>query len=399
MLNINHNKNNKVSVQFNTKNGVKVELEEFKELVHTKGNSIVPDYTCLYENMKYGKKRFNYFLNTVLQLSENFINKLQFPKLVFYDIETDRGADDLKNSEVNSIAWIDNDNEEYCLIKGVDGSEKEIIKGFIDYCNENNIMGVVGHNSYWFDNKIMIKRCKHHKINYNLFYKHCNLDTMILASFLQFTNNKYTGLNDLADLLSVEENKTDTGIYNPVTLYNEAIKEYENGNEEKIKLFRKYNIQDVRLCKTCFEKMNVKPQLTELFKQSRCPFNKIQYNTVLLNHYTCKYLHSQNIKVSESVNTEIKFENAGGYNYYRESDELQVYNNVLIADIISYYPHLLMLINADPYNQYENINRETGEIKPFGKSDKVGLICELSKGLYESRAETKKEMEQLRYYY
>ena len=394
MLNIKKINDNKIKIIYNTINGVKEEFKDLEVLADKNGDNIVPYYSCLYS-----KNKLNYFLNTVLQLQEDFINKLEFPKLVFYDIETDRGADDLDNSEVNSIAWIGDNNKEYCLVKGVDGSEKEIIKEFVDYCTQNNIIGIVGHNSFKFDNKVMINRCKKFKINYSLFYNDCNLDTMTLASFLQFKKDttRYISLNNLSTLLGVEDNKTDTGVYNPINLYNEAIKKYKDGKEEKLKLFREYNIQDVRLCKTCFDKMNVKQQLTELFNQTLCPFNKMQYNTVLLNHYTCKYLLKKGIKIPKSVNKKInkdKFKNRGGETSFIKSDKLQVYNRVLVADIVSYYPHLLMLINADPYNEYENINRKTGEIKPFKKNDCVGLIAELSQMLYESRARTKNEMKQ-----
>ena len=177
-------------------------------------------------------------------------------------------------------------------------------------------MGLVGHNSFEFDNKVMIRRCKALKISdYSIFYYDCNLDTMILSNFLQYTPDKMISLNNLAKLLKIDDSKTDTGIYNPITLYYEALED-----DNKLELFKEYNIQDVHLCKACFEAMNSLEQLEELFKQTLCPFKKLSYNQSLLNSFTCKYLYSNNIVVPESVNTPVKFENKGGYNYYKESE-------------------------------------------------------------------------------
>ncbi len=406
MINIKINKNNTIKIVYNTVDGIKEEIKDYpvlkvktdtggnyKDLTGTEYNLIantndnensILAYTCL--KNKYNK--IDYFLNTVLELENKFIDDLVSPELIFYDIETD--STDPETSKITSIAWVDKENKEYCYVHGVDGTETEIIQKFLDYCKDNKVMGLVGHNSFEFDNKVMIRRCKDLKISdYSIFYYDCNLDTMILSNFLQYTPNKMISLNNLAKLLKINDSKTNTGIYNPITLYYEALED-----DNKLELFKKYNIQDVHLCKACFEAMNSLKQLEELFKQTLCPFKKLSYNQSLLNSFTCKYLYSNNIVVPESVNTPIEFENKGGYNYYKESEQLTIHKNVLVLDIVSYYPHLLMLIGADPTNEYKNVDRTTGTINKFEDNLIDGILGQLSKLLYESRAKIKKEMNQ-----
>lgn len=407
MLNINKINRNKIKLTYNTSNGVKTEKKNIKPLKIQRVKK--GDYSTL-NNIKYninpGVNNYAFhclnnnstFLNTILQMREDFIKNLETPSIVFYDIETNEYSipsennEISKNARINSIAWIDNsNNEEYCLVKGIDGTEKEIIETFAKYCIDHNIMSLIGHNNFKFDNKVMITRMKALKIQegINIFDNDCNLDTMVLASFLQYSNNKWINLNDLAELLGINDYKTDTGIHNPVTLYNKAL---QDNDDKQLQLFKEYNIQDVRLTKKCFESMNALPQLKELFKETLCPFNKMHYNQELLNSYTCKEALENHIVIPKSLNTRISFKNEGGLNLYEESTQLDIYENVVCFDIVSYYPHLLMLIGADPTEKYENINRETGEIKPFSKIPD-GFLSKLSKKLYESRAKVKSSIE------
>ena len=405
MININF-KSNEVKIAYNTVNGVKNSTKTFKPLKVVKDNngdytnlddskrfSISDDgktggymYTCLY-NGKNNKP--DYYLNTILQHLE-IVNETISPKLLFYDIETNEHAVQDKGKSkgrINSIAFIF-DGEENILVNDIDRTEKEILTKFFEYCQDNDVMSLVGYNSFEFDNQVLFNRAEALDVDtYGLSrYTNCNLDVMELARVFQYIpKNQYISLEGLANKLGIDETKMDTSYYNTVTLYKKALKD-----SELMETFKKYNIQDVRLTIKCFEGMESEQQLNELFKQTLTPYNKIQYNSTLLNGYTCKELMKDKIVITESVNTPIEFENKGGFNYYNESDTLQHYNNVGVFDIVSYYPHLLQIIGADPTHPYNNINRTTGDI---GKFETVpdGYLAKLSKDLYESRAKTKQK--------
>lgn len=408
MLNFNYNKErNTYNIIYNTDDGIKTLSETYEPLkvvedphgIYTnldnsktfsranKDNESSADYmyTCLY-NPKYNKP--DYYLNTVLQHLE-ILDNIRSPRLLFYDIETneyaveDAGKD---KGRINSIAYIF-DNEEHILVKDIDGTEREILTKFFKYCQDKEVMGLVGYNSFKFDNLVLFNRARALNVDSKgLQYNNCNLDVMELANIFQYIpKGQHMSLESLANKLGINEAKTDTSYYNPVTLYNDALKD-----PELMKTFKEYNIQDVRLTIKCFEGMESEQQLNELFKQTLTPFNKMQYNSTLLNCYTCKEALQDKKVINESVDTPIKFKNSGGFNYYKETDTLQQYNNVCVFDIVSYYPHLLQIIGADPTHEYSNINRSTGEISKF-KEVPNGYLAKLSKDLYESRAKTKQE--------
>ena len=404
MLNVNYNKkHNKVEIIYNTNDGVKRITKPFKTLKvveDTNGDytnlggckrfNISDDgdymYTCLY-NERF--KRPDHYLNTILQHQE-VLDDVTSPKLLFYDLETNEHANKDKGKDkgrINSIAFIF-EGSENVLVKGIDGTEKEILTTFFTYCKNNEIMGLVGYNSFGFDNKVLFNRAKALGVNTGDLsqYTNCNVDVMELGRLFQYIKKgQYMSLEALATMVGLDDIKTDTGYYNPVTLYNNALKD-----PELMETFKEYNIQDVRLTIKCFEAMESQQQLNELFKQTLTPFNKMQYNSTLLNGYTCKELLKDKMVVTESINTPIDFKNAGGFNYYTETDTLQRFDNVGVFDIVSYYPHLLQIIGADPTHPYDNINRSTGEIGKF-KEVPDGYLAKLSKDLYESRAKTKQE--------
>lgn len=409
MLNYNYDrKNNYYDIVYNTKDGVQRETHKFKPLrvvEDTNGKYTNLEgiqrfkicdgdyknthsmYTCLYRD-KY--KEPDYYLNTVLQLPEETLNKIITPNLIFYDIETneyaskDYGKD---KGRINSIAYIF-DGKENVLVKGVDGTEREIIIKFLNYCDHNDVMGLVGFNSKEFDNPVLFNRAKALGIRSPSLnqYTNCNIDVMVLARVFQYVpKGQYISLENLALKLGLPGGKTDTGYYNPVTLYEQAL-----NDPGAMETFKEYNIQDVRLTLECFEAMESEQQLNELFKQTLTPYNKVQYNSVLLNAYTCKEAMKDHKVINEPLNKPIKFKNNGGYNHDIGSDTLEIYNNIGVFDIVSYYPHLLQLIGADPTYEYPNINRTTGEIFKFEYVPN-GYLSKLSKDLYESRAKTKQE--------
>lgn len=409
MLNYTYDKaNNYYDIIYNTKDGIQRETYKFNPLkvvedpdgVYTdleettrfsvcEGNNFKSRYmyTCLYSSKR---KKTDYYLNSILQLPEDTINKIITPKLLFYDIETNEYASKDKGQNkgrINSIAYIF-ESKEHVLVKDVDGTEREILIKFFDYCNRNDIMGLVGFNSKEFDDPILFNRAKELGVKtYELSrYSNCNIDVMILARVFQYVpKGQYISLENLALKLGVSGGKTDTGYYNPVTLYEKAL-----NDPEAMETFKEYNIQDVRLTVECFEGMESEQQLNELFKQTLTPYNKVQYNSVLLNHFTCKEAMRDRKVITKPLNKPIQFKNNGGYNHPTENNTLGIYTNIGVFDIVSYYPHLLQLIGADPTYDYENINRETGEIKKF-KEVPNGYLAKLSKDLYESRAKTKQQ--------
>ena len=410
MLNLDYNKRtNQCTIIYNTGAGVCKETFKFKPLMvvddpegiytNLEGNthySILSEdleangdymYSCLYSD-KYNRP--DYYLNTILQIPEETLTQIQTPELLFYDIETNEFASSDKGEDkgrITSIAFIHNGNE-HVLVKDVDGTEREILNTFFKYCKNNDIMGLVGFNSYEFDNQVLFNRC--HQLNVdtgNLSkYTNCNIDVMVLARVFQYVpKGQYISLENLALKLNLNEGKKDTGYHNPVTLYYEAL-----DNPEAMEQFTEYNIQDVRLTVKCFEAMESEQQLNELFKQTLTPYNKVQYNSILLNSYTCKEAMADRKVINKPLNKPVEFKNNGGFNYYIETDELQTYHNVCVFDIVSYYPHLLQLIGADPTYEYSNVNRTTGDIGKFGTIPD-GYLAKLSKDLYESRAKTKQE--------
>ena len=138
--------------------------------------------------------------------------------------------------------------------------------------------------------------------------------------------------------------------------------------------------------------MNSLNSCIDIFKQTLCRFDKLHSNQELLNSYVCNVCYNDyNIVIPEFTDTEIQFKNNGGYNYHNKSRQLQVYNDVVCFDIVSYYPNLLRLIQADTTNSYKNINRKTGTIKEF-KNLTDGLLGRIAEELFRSRISIKQEM-------
>lgn len=411
MINIYKEGLNNIVIHYNTMGGVKRLVKKhkpFKVVKDTDGDYVdlagerykkgfgTYAYNCMSNN------NYSLFLNTCLDLTDDFINNLVAPSLVFYDIETNEYAvpevEDKKifkhNSKaiITSIAWVNYQTKETkCLVNGVDGDERFIIKSFLDYCKDNNIIGIAGFNNFFFDDIVMSARAKHYNFkNMNILFSDCNIDVMKLSKAFNYSSREYISLNNLASVLNINEGKVETGVFNPINLYQEAL-----NDKSKLDLLIEYNIQDVNLTISCFDKMACMDTLIELFKQSKCPFNKITGKpTYMLNSYVCNKAYKENIVIPEvkEITNNIKF--GGGFNYHKESSGLKVYDNIGVFDVVSFYPNLMRILKIDPFYDYPNIDKNTGAISKFDDNIPDGYIGKVAGELFESRVETKNLMKQ-----
>lgn len=232
----------------------------------------------------------------------NEIKDVGLPRGIIYDIETTS----LEPNEgiITSIAWIDTfDNSEHTVLNK--GNEREMLKEFTDYIKNNNIISLIGFNSFDFDDRYLAYRLKHNDINFNPI-KSCNIDVMKGANKLFI----FGSLASIGKQLGVDEQKLDLGSENPISLYKN--KKYDE--------LLYYNLQDVRATKDIMKTLNLMEFYKALWELSWTDFNEIPFNSKLINNLSNKKMWENNLFVTK-VYERFLGNFGGGFNYIINGDD------------------------------------------------------------------------------
>ena len=205
---------------------------------------------------------------------------------------------------MTSIAWIDTfDDTEHTVLN--EGNEKEMLKAFIKYIEDNHVLSLIGFNSYDFDDKYLSYRLKYNDIHYDII-KSTNIDVMKGANKLFV----YGSLASIGKQLNVDEQKLDLGSDNPISLYRN--KDYDT--------LLYYNLQDVRATKEIMEKLDLQNFYKALWELSWTDFNKIPFNSILINDLSNKKLWENDLMISRVYDRYLgNF--GGGFNYIINGDD------------------------------------------------------------------------------
>ena len=226
----------------------------------------------------------------------NGIKDIGLPRGIIYDIETTS----LEPNEgiITSIAWIDTfDNSEHTVLNK--GNERAMLKEFTNYIKTNNIISLIGFNSFDFDDRYLAYRLKHNDINFNPI-KSCNIDVMKGANKLFI----FGSLASIGKQLGVDEQKLDLGSENPISLYKN--KKYDE--------LLYYNLQDVRATKDIMETLNLMEFYKALWELSWTDFNEIPFNSKLINNLSNKKMWENDLFVTK-VYERYLGNFGGGFNY------------------------------------------------------------------------------------
>lgn len=317
------------------------------------------------------------------------MNKERF---IVYDIETlnvdfsnkDKyGVPDWTgNEKIISMAYIDNKGKKDCLI--LDGNsfkdETDLLETFCEICEDYQF--IFGYNSDKFDNPLMVDRLRRldlrkYEYLFNRFNNN-NLDVLRIAKLLHYGEDGLS-LNALCKELGLGDLKDEI---NPIIAY----------KQKKYDLLSKYNIKDVELTSKCLEKMNGLDMVLKLVNLTGCKPKEVFSNTKMLN----AYIESHGYK-EEAIPQDKQYgDNKGGLNYYneKESDKLQRYKDLIHYDVVSMYPSIMILINADSTYDYPSFDIQTQ--KPFKftseELERDGVIGRVAKELFDKRIETKNQM-------
>lgn len=263
-----------------------------------KGNDL-PRLTIPYKikSTKEGVKLYDYNMASKLLYFQDIVDGgLSTPTSITYDIETTS----LEPAEgfITSIAWIDNqDGSEHTVLN--EGDERKMLKEFIKYLNDNNILSIIGFNSQGFDNPYLSYRLKQNDIKYNV-NKSSNIDVMLGANKLFIKGS----LASIGKQLDIDEKKLDLGSDNPISLYNE-------GRYDEL-LY--YNLQDVRATNDIMEALNLIDFYKALWELSWTDFNNLPYNSTLNNDFANKYLWENKLLITKA-NDKALGRFSGGFNY------------------------------------------------------------------------------------
>lgn len=243
---------------------------------------------------------------------------------VFYDIETT--SLDPSEGIITSICFIDSfTDEEHCLLNK--GNEKELLERFVNYLNDNDVLGIVGFNSVGFDTPYLQYRCDVNGVFFDR-NDYIETDVMLVANKLFIRGS----LDSIAKQLGVSRKLE---VDNPVSLWNN--KEYDTLLE--------YNIQDVRVTKELYEKLNVETFMESLWRLTWFDYNKVHHNSHIVNSFYNKRLYEDGKCLSKH---DYKHYGAygGGYNVNNSG----FYENVMVFDFSALYPNIIRTLNLSPEN-------------------------------------------------
>lgn len=355
-----------------SENGDFTDIFTGKKMKLCKGRKeFIPDkpVPCILED-KYG---YDYVTAAKLQ----YFHKIhpEPPRAVFYDIET-TSLNPLEG-EITSICWIDSytGKEYYTLNKGEDGDEEDCILGFIKYLSDNNILSLIGFNSIGFDTDFLETRCNLLGINFNS-RNYIQQDVMKIANKLFYSGS----LDSIAKQLGVSRKLE---VDNPVKLWKEG----------RFKELVEYNIQDVRVTREIYEKLDMENFLKVLWELTWCDWDKIHSNSHIGNCFYNKRLFEDK-KVVTHVFRDYGGDFGGGYNFNNDG----IYYDVRVYDFNSLYPNIIRNLCLSPENYPEDVIRKSRDkdinmtINPEAlMNDKPGVLDTYISELLNLRKQYKAE--------
>lgn len=218
------------------------------------------------------------------------------PRAVFFDIETTSLEPD--KGVVTSICWMDSFTGKMfrSLNEGEEGDERRCLLGFIRYLKQHDILSIIGFNSNKFDIPYIEARCLANSVTFDA-RKFIKQDVMVIANKLFY----FGSLDVIAENLGVERKLE---VDNPVKLWNE-------GRYEEL---LKYNVQDVKVTKQIYEKLNMKEFLEALWHLTWLDYDRVGANSHISNMFYNKRMWEDGYCVSQ-VDNDYKGDFGGGANY------------------------------------------------------------------------------------
>lgn len=356
------------------------------------------------KTQKYNKTDTNLLekdINKELLILRELYYKLEnevpsFHNILFLDIETEIGGaltpEFIKASPmpITSIALFDKTlNQKFCFIvdksgeipKIVEpdkqiipcGSEKEMIKLFLDKWEELDPTIVVGYNSAYFDMPYL-----YYRMNQIVGEKEVLRLSPIRKINIQDWDEKNLirigGVNHLDFMLLL---KKYIAKQEPSYKLGEVGYRYANlgkieyeGNLNQLyksdkKLFIEYNLRDVEILDKLEDKLKFINLTVLLSHICNIPYDQIYYNTMMNEGAILKYLKRQGIVSPNKPTThnpylkEIKESYAGGY---IKEPVAGLYYDVIDLDFTSLYPSIIKSLNL-------GIETLVGRIKPYERGN------------------------------
>ena len=223
---------------------------------------------------------------------------IEFPKHVYYDIETT--SLEPEDGVLTNIVFIDADND-VKVFTNDDGNEKRMLEDVAHYLRKNRIISLIGFNSKKFDDEYLRYRMNINQVEYNPIMS-CNIDIMLMCNKLFVSGSLASIAKQLGVIEKIELES------NPVRLF------YDGDFDTLIE----YNIRDVEVTKAISEKMNILPFVKALWELSWCDFRHLNANSKLNDCYFNKRMWEDNIMVSKA---DLKYKGnfGGGFNYFKRS--------------------------------------------------------------------------------
>ncbi len=163
--------------------------------------------------------------------------------------------------------------------------------------------------------------------------------------------------------------------------------------ETDVKALLDYNLEDVKLIVELDNKLSIIDYFDEIRRIAGCPWNMLHQNSMIVDTLALRKAKEKGMVLPSNVKREEEDAIKGAYVH---TPTPGLYNNIIVFDVRSLYPSIMVSCNLDPFTLSPQGDIDIGNGHKF-KSEPEGLLPSIINDLFVLRKKYKAKMKEYKY--